>query len=514
MSTIPLWIRWGYVGGLCIAAMAMPWNRQVLNVALIVLGAAWLSESVFVAKAPARLKRFLQPAFLLPASMFLVYAIGICWSQDLDWAWRLLAIVIPLLLYPFFFAVLPPLNKNEVTLVLAVFTAAVSIVSILGYLSVSGEVVTDFRDYSPIISHIRLSMMCCLVVATCVYGLFNYQGAWKWIALPVLIWTLYYLSLLASFQSVLVLGILLIHGLWTLGNWRTELRMIGRVSSVLLVSATLAVLATTYHDYFTLKDGTIEQGSESELVVERGRSVWSNVSKSELNEAWSARSELDLFGEDQRGQELYRTLCRYMTSLDLPKDRSGMEELTDLDVKRIESGIAWADMGQRNPLRERLDILYFQWDKFRRFDHAAGGSVAMRLIFWRTGWDIAKRNLLTGVGTGDTQLAFDSAYEEHYAQLPHQYRLRAHQQYLTWLISFGLIGFTWLMVSLFYPIIRRWNYRHALFTSFLLIVLIGFLTDDTLERQIGATLFAYFYGLFLLAASPTEADPDTVPMSS
>ena len=121
----------------------------------------------------------------------------------------------------------------------------------------------------------------------------------------------------------------------------------------------------------------------------------------------------------------------------------------------------------------------------------------MRLELTKTGIDILKDNFWLGVGTGDVQGAFDKQYEINRSKLPAKYRLRAHNMYITFFLTFGLVGFILIWFFIFYPIFNLKGYKSYLFTVFFLIALLSFINEDTLETQIGITFFSYFYSLFL-----------------
>jgi hypothetical protein len=80
-----------------------------------------------------------------------------------------------------------------------------------------------------------------------------------------------------------------------------------------------------------------------------------------------------------------------------------------------------------------------------------------------------------------------------------KYRLRAHDEYLTLLISFGLPGLLWSLFSWWWPAYRMRAFAHPLFVAWCIVFLISCLSEDTLETQMGATFFALYYTLFVFA---------------
>lgn len=500
-------------------ALGLPWNRQILSIAMPVIGAAWVAEGIFLRKLP-RIQKFLRKEYLLASAMFLPYLIGLLWTQEMEWGGRLVAIVLPLLLYPFYFAVMPPLRRVERNGLLLLFVSTTAIVSLWSYALASSAGTNEFRDYSPIISHIRLALMACLCIAICLWFIVRLSTKLKWFLLLPATWFFYYLSVLASIQGFFILFLLLLIALWT---WKQDPRgrLVGRLVAVVLVALGTYFVVDAYQQYASAEplpadartektvNGERYQHGEGPQSAERGMYVWHYVAINELRREWGQRSSLDFDGKDRSGTDLKHTLCRYLNSKGLRKDSAAMATLSALDISRIEQGIAWYDHGERNAVLERFDMVFFELDTYFNKGYSQGSSVAMRLVYWSTGWSIFKEHPWFGVGTGDTQLAYDQAYELAEHPLPKVYRLRAHQQLLTWLISWGVIGFLFMCVAMIYPMLSRWKYRHPLFLSFLVILGVSFLSDDTLERQIGATLFAFFYGLLLLVPNVEQGSNDT-----
>jgi len=101
-----------------------------------------------------------------------------------------------------------------------------------------------------------------------------------------------------------------------------------------------------------------------------------------------------------------------------------------------------------------------------------------------------------GVGTGDIKIAFKEEYELTNSKLDLEYRNRAHNQYLTFLACFGIIGFIILLFAIYYPfLVLRSN--PVLGMTFILLMSLSFLTEDTLETQAGVSLYAFFYSIII-----------------
>ena len=124
-----------------------------------------------------------------------------------------------------------------------------------------------------------------------------------------------------------------------------------------------------------------------------------------------------------------------------------------------------------------------------------GHSLLQRIEYWKTGLMIIANHPISGVGTGDVQVAFDEQYEKNNSPLTEDNRLRAHNTYLTTWITFGVFGFIFF-VALVWFAADRFKAADYLGVAFMVICFVTFMIEDSLETQAGVTFFAYFWGLF------------------
>jgi O-antigen ligase len=87
-------------------------------------------------------------------------------------------------------------------------------------------------------------------------------------------------------------------------------------------------------------------------------------------------------------------------------------------------------------------------------------------------------------------------YVKRNSPLNEDRRLRAHNSYLTFWMTFGVLGlsyFIWMQQGFF---MQQWKSKNLLGLFFILISAVTFLFEDTLETQMGITYFSLFYALF------------------
>ena len=287
--------------------------------------------------------------------------------------------------------------------------------------------------------------------------------------------------------------------------WLYNRNRLGGVLSMMLTGVSIILLIRTVINLSVPKNipeiETLEQNTKSGNPYSHqidggfdlnGDPVFIYVCEKELKEEWSKRSTIPYDSLDQKLQPIKYTIIRYLASKGKRKDAEGIKSLTERDIQNIESGKA-TQLETENSFRARLSGLHFQ---LLNQEDPNGHSLLQRLEYWKTGLRLFKSNWLIGVGTGDVQQSFDQQYEADKSKLLPERRLRAHNQFLTFGITFGFIGFAFFLLLLWYYFKIGLQNVSFLSVAFIFIAIATFFIEDTLETQTGATLFAFFYAFF------------------
>jgi hypothetical protein len=515
-----------HVVALALCLIFLPWSTAFLSMAQMLLVLNWLVGGVLTRTMAIRWRSaFATGPSLAFLSFFGLHLLGLFWTDDMRWGLDLVRILLPVLSFGAVLAGSSRLTARnfQLLLLLGAWSAVAS--SVFGAMFSRADA-GDYRGLSLFISHIRLALMLCLAVAVFVWR--GYRGPW-WEQLAraaAIAWVLYFLARLGSVQGFALLALLGILLLWRLsGRLAPPYRMAIRLALVLVPVGLLVPITNALRAALRPPPADLpltaprSTGGESYVhdlsnaQQQNGTYVWTHIAWAELHRTWPLRSDRDLGGKDDRGHEMWATLLRYMASRGLAKDSVGVMALSDADVRAIERGVVDHREGHRSMLATRIDELLFELQNYWQTGTAGGHSLAMRLEYWRTGWHIARRHWLMGVGTGDTQRAFDAAYAAEGSSLPEAWRHRAHQQYLTLWISFGAFGLLFSLWTWAWPVWRTGAWRHPVFLSWAVILVVANLSDDTIETQAGATFFALHYALFVFAAPLVRSGegPPTVP---
>ncbi|MBK7555778.1 MAG: O-antigen ligase family protein [Flavobacteriales bacterium] len=519
--------RWAYLFGLSVIAIGMPWGEFLMSLGHFIVLIAWLWEGVARKSFGARsASAFRDPAVLVFLAFPTLHLVGLLWTSDLVWGLDLCRILLPAMVLPVIMASSAALSRIELRTILLLFACSVLLSSITCFLL--ADDLLDYRALSHFISHIRLALMVCMAVFVVAYY-WPVQLSMRVLHCIAIAWYVAFINLLGSIAGIFIVSSV---AAWALWHWSSLRKGAARIvlRSLLIAIPLLVVVLLGSSVRDALRVDAIERtplpyrsaGGEAykhdttDMQLENGRYVWRNIAWAEVHRGWQRLSKQSLDTVHEHGHVLYGTLFRYMTSKGLTKDSVGLAALTPEDLDRVHSGVPSINSGLQYRIGERVHELVFELQRYDNTGDPSGYSLAMRLEFWKAAIRIAKDHWLAGVGTGDTQLAFNEEYERMHSKLAPRWHHRAHNQYLTWLVSFGVFGFAVCLCAWVYPARKRKAFTHVLFVAWAFAFIVSCLSEDTLETQAGITFAAFFYCLFVFGATglSTPADPSPAAVRS
>lgn len=490
-------------------------SKPLITLGEIGLGVTWLTNGNIKNQF---LSFFKNKIALLLSSIYLLTIIGLFYTTDFEFGIGDVRRKIPLFLLPLLLSGLNPISQQEIKLIFKIYVIGVvasslwSIFVLLGGLDVT---IVDSRELSRFNSHVRFGLQICLAI----FGIFHYamkeisfKNKIAWIILAC--WLLIFMFIINLFTGVLVFFITSVVLLLSYGFKQQNklVRIAFLIVFVLFFVSNYLYITHSFSDYksmqktelltmieFSEKGEKLSHDTISELknFKENGNYIYRNIAFKEVEQAWNLRSDYKFNGTDMKGQELKTTLFRFITSKGERKTALSIEKLSDDEVVAIEKGIANYLYLNMNNFTLRLHKIIWEFDVYQQHGVASGHSVVMRWVYWQNAFKIFKENMLIGIGTGDLEDAFIHEYKTQ-GILSEKYYLRAHNQYITYAVSFGLIGFTWFLFFLFYPFFKLKLYKNFLYLAFFCIVLLSMVSEDTLETQVGVMFFAFFNTLLIL----------------
>lgn len=471
---------------------------------------------------------FRNKAAMAIAGIWLLHVIGLLWTSDLAEGWKDVRIKLPLLVLPVILSGQPSLSRRQFRIVTDTFLLAllggtlVSMAVLMGWIDRPVQTVRDVFIFG--ISHIRFSLFLCVGVYLISDRLLKKEINTIGRRLGLVLLACWFLVFLYVTESITGSGILIITAAFFLvrallrrGNRITKLSITGvliTLSLLVLVTIRQAWQETNIRHPYPIRQldrsfyGNLYDFDLEHPGYENGYPINAYVCEVELREHWNRRSLYSFDSTDQRNQPLRSTLIRFLTSKGWRKDGKAVEGLSVQEIASIEKGIANVRDQDRSNLTGRIRQILWEFDRYRQGGNPSGHSVTQRLEFWKAATGIIRSSPVFGTGTGDLREAFQHEYERMQTQLRPEYRLRAHNQFLSVTAALGVIGLLMFLVLWIYPLLRHGKDRGLLFQATWLITSLSMLTEDTLETQAGATFAALFISLFLFVRS---ALPGTAP---
>lgn len=500
-----------YIFAIAILIIGLPLSKFLMSISQLILSANWLLEGDLKNKFN---RFFKNKAALVLGSLLFLHFLGLLYSSDLAYGWHDIKIKAPLFVLPVIISTSPPVSTEIFKRFLQLFLGSLLIASIISTLILTDTLihrkVADIRDVSIFISHIRFGLLLCLGVFVGIYLFITDEViAFKWVYTAYIIWSFVFLVMIESMTGLSALFItlfvlIMIKGIIPENKLLKWTRVILGVSALLVViyfyKIFVPVQKTTIHKFTVLEKtakGNWYHSDTSYDQTENGYLVYLNYSPEEMEESWNKRSKINYNDNDLKGNVISGTLLRFLASKGLNKDEAAVNSLTAEEVRAIERGIANVNYMKMSGLPGRIQEILWEIDLYRKTGDANGHSITQRFEYWKTATAIMKANLWLGVGTGDVANAFREQYERAHSLLETQWRLRAHNQYLSIAVGMGMIGLIWFLITLFYPMYRLGMQHNYLYIVFLVIALVSFFTEDTLETQAGVTFFAFFNSFFL-----------------
>ncbi len=489
-----------------------------MSISQMILAANWLIDKDLIQKLNAFIRNKVALSFSL---LFFVHTVWLANTINFEYAMLDLRIKSPILILAIIFSTTPSLTIKEFKTVLVLHVLSVLLMSMIGFYIYYFENPTDFRDISPFISHIRLSLNVCIAIFTLVYFIFHTQDiffktkyilfASKFVILSLIFWFLNFLSLL---QSATGIFLFIFVGLVLILKYIIQ-KEISKKSKITLLSLILLIplflvgfIYISFKTYMYRPPVNIESLEKTTpygetyrhdtifFTTENQQWIGLYLCESELEKAWNQRSNMKYNSKDERGNIINYTLIRYLTSMNLRKDRDGVNALSKEDISNIEKGIANKNYTRGIGIKHRLHKLYWEYLMNKTNGDIKGHSMFQRLELWKTSVEILKKNWLFGAGTGDVPDVFKQELMEKNSPLK-ETRMRSHNQYLSLFIAFGIFGFLLCLFSFIYPFFKTKQFFDYFCMVFLIVFFVSMITEDTIESQDGVTFYAFFSSLYL-----------------
>ncbi len=504
-----------YLFFIALLIISIPLSKFTTSISCLSLMAIWFLERDFSTKFKNIWQRKESLLFLL---VLLMHLIGVLYSTNSAYAWNDIRIKIPLLLIILFVSY-PKLSVKQFNTFLVLYVSAIFVGTLISSYLYYFQGITDTRHIT-FVSHIRFGVNVCFSVFILFYFIVfekSISSIQKIIFGMAILWFVFYLLLLRSSTGLICLGFCVLASLVYFGirTKSKKLKLFYLMMAAVIPTLGYVVLQKIYTHYTTPEvidiqhldsktaNGNAYTFDTLNFPVENGKYVGIYISNEELKTSWEKRSSIPFMGKDKSGQEIRFTLIRFLTSKSYRKDAIGVSALTQEEIAGIEHGFATENQLKHPGIHSLIEEFIWGYQKYKNTGNANGSSMMQRYEYAKVALQLIKKYWLYGTGTGDVQGAFDRYYKETNSSLLPELQLRAHNQFLTIFVTFGVIGFALFIFTLIYPAYINKKFNQYLFLMFFIICILSMLTDDLLETQAGISFFAFFTA-FLIYAAPDK----------
>ena len=516
MNSTYTWKNQLFYASVLLFAMSLPFSEFMISLSSILLFISWLLTGHFTEKWK-QLKH--QPAALLIISIFFVYVIGVFFTHDQALAIYELQKTAFILIIPLCISTGPTISYTLFRKIIISFLASLNLAIVVALVRLIFRDQLDVLDIWEIlfVSHIGFTFQLLLGISMLIYELFNNSTMRKSLRTILIADILYLIGFLFILKSLTGLAtfvlLLIIHLIFVLRKIRNrKLKLFALVMLPLMIMGGFAYIGWCIHRFYDIQqvdlsrlpektqNGHLYHHDITNKVLENGHYMGLYVCEEELQKSWEQKSSLGYQQADQNGYPISSTLIRYLTSKGLTKDSAGLSKLLPEDIGYIEKGIANYIYAQRFfSLYPRIYQTIWELDVYFKTGDPNMKSLAKRIEFEKAAYTIIREHSLFGVGTGNFKQAFTVAYQKNRSQLESGQYGSSHNQYLNYLVKFGVLGFLWIMFAWISPLFLT-NKQHYYPAVMLLLILgISNFSDSNLEAHMGISFFIFFYSLFLFS---------------
>lgn len=470
---------------------------------MLLLAVNWIAEWNWTEKWQ-RLKKHKSALFWL--LFLLVLCLGFVKADDASAALDNFATKLPLCLAPVIVATSKKMNFKELAFALGIFIVSVLSATIYSVCYYASHEITNIREISPFISHIRFSLcidISIVLLFSVVLSQNKIKRIYRLVSLSVACWLVLYLFVAQTLTGILLLAfVVVVYSVCVLCSrnyMRKKKIYAGAFLSVwILALAYVVVISYQYFhvdqkDYQHLEPYTVNHHPYSHdlnSMVENGSYIGVYVCEEELRSAWNRRSTISY--DDPL---IAASLIRYLNSLHLRKDSAAVMSLSDWDVHQVEQYVANVDYTRKLGLKRALYPMFFSMDLYSYNGTLTHSSLLKRWLAWKASMKLMAQYPLWGVGLGNQKQALmevQMVENQTFEPIP-----GCHNQFLTFGLIAGVFAIAAFVFLLAYPFFEQKGKMTFVYIAFFIILVGSMFTEDTLETQAGYSLFAVLNALIL-----------------
>jgi O-antigen ligase len=157
----------------------------------------------------------------------------------------------------------------------------------------------------------------------------------------------------------------------------------------------------------------------------------------------------------------------------------------------------------KNPIKKRFDASWTAMENIKTENNSTVESNEVRLIMWKTSWEVWKSNFVYGTGTGDYNDELNSYNLKKGNLGAAKEELNSHNQFLNTSVQLGIFGLLVLCMIFISSFIVSGNSIWKIMV--LITFIVNFLVESFLETQSGIVLFCIILILFFTNQGQTKS---------
>jgi len=486
--------------------VALPTSIALLSITAVTLLIVWILTGDYKVKWNRLIR---NKNALLMMSIPVLYLIGLCFTHNFALGLQEFNKSLYWFIFAFVLGSSSPTSYKATYRLLGLYVLVVSItagVALLKLLLLDSIHFFDFRQVTWI-DHIPFSYQIAFVIWLVFY--FIYHGNFSGIQKPLLYLLIIFLTItlfsLKSFSAYLYCGIMSFTALIMIIR-QTKKKLLKFIFLGLLILITVFPVVYVYYSVQKFYDiteynadeiekytasGNLYQHNFKNKIKENGNYVGLFICEEELIPLWNAHSEKKYDSGDD--YPLGSVVIRYMTSKGLRKDAEGFAQLSQQDIKNIENGMPnYIYAESKLSVYPRIYETIWELDQYKIYRNPNEKTLSQRIEQAHLAFVIIKKHIWTGIGLGNNLLAYEKAILESGSKLVPQGTGSSHNQYLNYLIRFGILGTLYILGVLTWIFIKGRKNNSFLITIFFVSLLAANFGEANWETFIGLNYFGFF----------------------
>ena len=504
---------WFFISLLCFVVV-LPFSQALVSI----FGGVILFTAIIEDSWSNKINRLNQNRILLflPA-IFLTYLISfIVFYKNGNSLYDLQKAVL-FLTIPMAFMLGKPLSNYQKRFLFYAFAFAIFVATIVALLNwfFRGETANFGVHKITLISHIRFSFQLILIFwFLIILILKNFQSISINAKTGLFLLSLYYIVFLFFQQSLtglIAFGASLLFAVFLLIQIQKKYRIVFLTllfGIILIPVLYVSWVVQSFYDIEKIDKESIDKTTSlgnfylhdfDNPAVENGHYTYLYVCHEEMRSEWNKISDIKYDDNLTNGYPLYATLTRYLTSKGLRKDAEGIKSLSSEDIQNVENGIAniiYQD--KKYSIYPRIYQTVWEYYMYSVTGNPSYQSFSQRIEFTKAALTIIKKNFWFGVGAGNWKEEFKMAYISNNSKLEQGLYASSHNQYLNYLVKFGIVGLLVILFFIIYPVIKTKSYIDPLLMILLVFLFFANFADSNFETHMGSSFFLFFYCLFVI----------------